>query len=159
MNNEHYTTFDNSTLDEITSAVCARLEGSRLLLEEFGNVGDVFEGIIDDATDKLRHLQKLSFRHDWPKAHPDAAEQGSKSPVTDRQRTARLTDKADEAEAGIHELLAALEMADGSDVDSQTVQHAVRGFIRLARAAHERAREAARMATELHDGNRRDRAA
>lgn len=66
MHTETYTRFDDFTLDEITSAVCARLEGSRLLLEEFGSTGDAFEAIIDDATDKLRHLQRLSREHDWP---------------------------------------------------------------------------------------------
>ena len=159
MNSETYTTFDNSTLDEITSAVCARLEGSRILLEEAGPAGDAFEGIIDDATDKLTHLQKLSREYDWSKAQPGGAEQASEPPLTDRQRTARLTDVADETEAGIRELLAALNMAEMGETDAETGRYAVRAFAKLARAAHERAREAARMAEELHEGNGRDRAA
>lgn len=103
--------------------------------------------------------------------HSRASEQGSDSaghqvesdqlqrqddppPAITKQQTARLTDSAAEAEAGIRELLAALDMAALGDVDSDTARDAVRGFVRLARSAHERAEVAARLAEELHQSNR-----
>ena len=85
-------------------------------------------------------------------AKPVAIDTAGRKPLG--QQTARLTDKADEAEASIRELLATLNMADLGEVDSATARDAVRGYARLARDAHERAREAARMAEELHESQR-----
>jgi hypothetical protein len=70
------------------------------------------------------------------------------------RETARLTDAADATAAGTRELLAVLDMADPADMDSDTARAAVRAFAALARTAHERALDSARMAKDLYDSNR-----
>lgn len=63
-----YRKLDHGTLDEITSAVISRLEGSRPLFEELPGVGDAMGAIVDDAQHKLRQVMNLSMKTDWPKA-------------------------------------------------------------------------------------------
>jgi hypothetical protein len=74
--------------------------------------------------------------------------------ITDRQRTARLTDAADETLEGIRELMSALEAASLSELDADASRAAIRGYAKLARLALESARKSAELAEQAHEQTR-----